>query len=123
MTQVTGNAAAGGEMPPPRISAAARWGGLKAGERRVGLLFLAPALIAFATVIAWPFLRALGYAFTRYDLQTPVPRFIGFDNFRMILSTPARPAAHEPISDLWPRRERARHRGCFRRSVGAIAEG
>ncbi|MCA0449486.1 MAG: sugar ABC transporter permease [Proteobacteria bacterium] len=89
MTQVTGNATAGGDKPSRlRVSSAARWGGLKAGERRVGLLFLAPALIAFATVIAWPFLRALGYAFTRYDLQTPVPRFIGFDNFRMILSTP-----------------------------------
>ncbi|MEA5501948.1 sugar ABC transporter permease [Halotia wernerae UHCC 0503] len=89
MTQVTGNAAAGGGLPaPPRISSAARWGGLKAGERRVGLLFLAPALIAFATVIAWPFLKALGYAFTRYDLQTPQPRFIGLDNFRMILASP-----------------------------------
>jgi len=32
--------------------------------------------------------RALGYAFTRYDLQTPSPVFVGLDNFRTILSSP-----------------------------------
>jgi multiple sugar transport system permease protein len=71
-----------------RISPAARRGGLKAGERRIGWMFLVPALLAFACVIALPFVRALGIAFTRNDLRTPVPRFIGLRNFETILNSP-----------------------------------
>jgi multiple sugar transport system permease protein len=71
-----------------RVSPLAEAGGLKARERRVGWLFLAPALTAFALVILYPFLNALGLAFTRSDLQTPVPVFIGLDNFRTILASP-----------------------------------
>src|SRR3712207_5914800 len=74
--------------PAMRVSAHARRGGLKAGERRIGWLFLLPALLAFALVIALPFLRALGLAFTRNDLQTPEPVFIGLGNFREILASP-----------------------------------
>ena len=74
--------------PALRVSGDARRGGLKSEERRIGWLFLIPALAAFALVIAFPFVRALGYAFTRYDLQTPSPVFIGLDNFRTILSSP-----------------------------------
>jgi multiple sugar transport system permease protein len=70
------------------VSALAQRGGLKARERRVGWLFLAPALTAFALVIALPFVRALGLSFTRFDLQTPDPRFIGLANFRAILASP-----------------------------------
>lgn len=73
---------------PLRVSAEARRGGLKAHERRVGWLFLAPALCAFVLVILYPFLRALGLAFTRSDLQTPEPVFIGLANFRAILASP-----------------------------------
>jgi multiple sugar transport system permease protein len=74
--------------PPLRISPHARPGGLKAGERRVGRLFLVPALAAFTLVIAFPFLRALLTAFTRDDLQTPKPVFIGLDNFRTVFASP-----------------------------------
>jgi multiple sugar transport system permease protein len=74
--------------PAMRVSAHARRGGLKAGEKRIGWLFLLPALLAFALVIALPFLRALGFAFTRSDLQTPEPVFIGLGNFREILGSP-----------------------------------
>ncbi len=74
--------------PALRVSGDARRGGLKAGERRIGWLFLIPALAAFTLVIAFPFVRALAYAFTRYDLQTPSPVFIGLDNFRTILCSP-----------------------------------
>jgi len=70
------------------VSALARRGGLKAGERRIGWLFLLPAVAAFLLVIALPFLRALGYAFTRYDLQTPEPVFIGLGNFRALAASP-----------------------------------
>jgi multiple sugar transport system permease protein len=71
-----------------RPSPDARRGGLKAHERQVGRLFLLPALAAFTLVILVPFVRALGVAFTRSDLQTPVPVFVGLANFRAILSSP-----------------------------------
>jgi len=63
-------------------------GTIAAQERRAGWLFLAPALGAFALVILFPFLRALGLAFTRYDITTPDPIFIGLDNFRAIAASP-----------------------------------
>ena len=74
--------------PALRVSALAERGGLKARERRVGWLFLLPALTAFTLIILFPFLQALGLAFTRFDLQTPEPVFIGLANFRAILATP-----------------------------------
>ena len=70
------------------VSPLSERGGLKARERRVGWLFLAPALVAFTLVIALPFVRALGLAFTRNDLQTPVPRFIGLANFEALARMP-----------------------------------
>ncbi len=85
LTMEASPAAAGGAL---RVSPLARRGGLKAGERRTGWLFVLPALVAFSLVIALPFLRALGFAFTRNDLATPEPVFIGLDNFRTILSSP-----------------------------------
>jgi multiple sugar transport system permease protein len=78
----------GRRAPDLRISPAARRGGLKAGERRIGWMFLIPALLAFVCVIAVPFVRALGMAFTRNDLRTPVPQFIGLRNFETILASP-----------------------------------
>ncbi len=78
----------GGGTGTLRVSPHALRGGLKAGERRIGWLFLAPALAAFALVILLPFLRALGLAFTRYDLTTPAPVFVGLDNLRAVLSSP-----------------------------------
>jgi multiple sugar transport system permease protein len=74
--------------PALRVSAHAERGGLKARERRVGWLFLLPALTAFTLIILFPFLQALGLAFTRFDLNTPEPVFIGLANFRAILASP-----------------------------------
>lgn len=73
---------------PLRLSPFAKRGGLKSAERRFGWLFMAPALVAFALVILSPFLSALGLAFTRYDLQTPEPIFIGLKNFYEIAASP-----------------------------------
>ncbi len=70
------------------VSPFAQRAGLKAAERRVGWLFMAPALIAFAAVIMAPFFSALGLAFTRYDLRTPEPIFIGLANFWEIAKSP-----------------------------------
>lgn len=77
-----------GGAEPVRVSALAARGGLKSAERRVGWLFMAPALLAFALVILFPFLSALGLAFTRYDLRTPSPVFNGLANFREIARSP-----------------------------------
>ena len=63
-------------------------GGVKSVQRRVGWLFMAPALVAFALVILAPFVTALGLAFTRYDLRTPEPVFVGLANFRAIWQSP-----------------------------------
>jgi multiple sugar transport system permease protein len=72
---------------PPASPLAVR-GGVKAVQRRVGWLFMAPALVAFALVILAPFATALGLAFTRYDLRTPEPVFVGLANFRAIWQSP-----------------------------------
>ena len=77
-----------GSTLPLRVSPHAQRGGLKARERRVGWLFAAPALLAFALVILLPFVRALGLAFTRFDLQTPEPVYVGLANFRAVLASP-----------------------------------
>lgn len=71
-----------------RVSPLARRAGLKTAERRIGWLFMIPALLAFAAVIMAPFFSALGLAFTRYDLQTPDPIFIGLANFWQIAASP-----------------------------------
>ncbi len=67
------------------ISPDARAGGLKAAERRIGMLFALPALLAFAAVIIVPFLRALGLSLTEFTLQSIEPRFIGLANFTRAL--------------------------------------
>jgi len=72
---------------PPASPLAVR-GGVKAVQRRVGWLFMAPALVAFGLVILAPFATALGLAFTRYDLRTPEPVFVGLANFRAIWQSP-----------------------------------
>ncbi len=81
-------ATAGGAGEGTPVSPLAVRGGVKASQRRWGWLFMAPALVAFVCVILGPFVSALGLAFTRYDLQTPQPVFIGLANFRTIAASP-----------------------------------
>jgi multiple sugar transport system permease protein len=68
------------------VSRLARRGGLQGGQRRIGLLMLAPAAIAFAIVILYPFAQALGLSLFRDTLETPTPIFIGLRNFQTILT-------------------------------------
>ena len=65
-----------------------RSGGLKAGERRIGLLMLTPALIAFGIIILFPFIRAVSLAFFEYTIYTPAPTFIGIQNFLEVFTSP-----------------------------------
>ncbi|CDZ25486.1 carbohydrate ABC transporter permease [Neorhizobium galegae] len=70
------------------VSPHANRGGLKAGQNRIGLLLLLPAAVAFAAVILYPFLSALGLSLFEYTVEMMEPRFIGFENFYKIASDP-----------------------------------
>jgi multiple sugar transport system permease protein len=75
--------------PAPRRSIHARRGGLKAAERRFGMLLLLPALAAFCIVVLMPFIRALGLSLFKYTIDMQAPEFIGFGNFARVLSDPS----------------------------------
>jgi multiple sugar transport system permease protein len=70
------------------VSPHANRGGLKAGQNRIGLLLLLPAAVAFAAVILYPFLSALGLSLFEYTVEMMEPRYIGFENFARIASDP-----------------------------------
>jgi len=63
-------------------------GNLKAHERRTGFLLLLPALIAFAVVILYPFLRSLQLSLYKFTIDMEAPAFVGLDNFVRLLSDP-----------------------------------
>ncbi|MXU65076.1 carbohydrate ABC transporter permease [Oceanomicrobium pacificus] len=71
---------------PTRVSPEARRGGLKAAERRFGLLLLVPALAAFGIVVLFPFLEALGLSFYAYTIEMSEPEWNGIDNFVEVLT-------------------------------------
>jgi multiple sugar transport system permease protein len=75
-------------MPIPHFTSTSKKLGLKSHERRTGLLLLAPALLAFACVILWPFLQSLSLAFFKYTIDMQEPQFVGFANFSKILTDP-----------------------------------
>jgi multiple sugar transport system permease protein len=61
--------------------------GLKARQNRVGVLFMLPALAAFAVIILYPFLNALALSLFRFTVTMIEPKFIGLDNFARMLSS------------------------------------
>jgi multiple sugar transport system permease protein len=75
-------------QPAFTVSPHAKRGGLKGGEARMGLMMLAPALIAFSAVILYPFLKALGLSFFEYTITTPAPVYVGLANYREVFSNP-----------------------------------
>ncbi|MGN6684811.1 MAG: carbohydrate ABC transporter permease [Devosia sp.] len=70
------------------VSRHARRGGLQAVQRRIGLMMLAPAAIAFALVILYPFGQALALSLFEDTLQSITPTFIGLRNFAQVLTDP-----------------------------------
>ncbi|MEO7243254.1 MAG: sugar ABC transporter permease [Variovorax sp.] len=70
----------------PRRSPHARRGGLKAAERRFGVLLLLPALAVFCIVVLVPFAKALGLSFFKYTIDMAKPEFLGLGNFTRVLS-------------------------------------
>jgi len=79
------NAATAAASPVQRRSIHARRGGLKAAERRFGMLLLIPALVAFCGVILLPFAKALGLSLFKYTIDMNEPEFIGLGNFARVL--------------------------------------
>lgn len=71
------------------ISPLARRGGLKAAERRMGIMLLLPALAAFCIVVLMPFLEALSLSFYRFTIEMNAPRWTGLDNYERVLNDPA----------------------------------
>ncbi len=65
-----------------------RQGGLKAQERRTGLLLVTPALLAFAAVILVPFLQSMRLSLYRYTIDMEQPAYVGLANFSKLLADP-----------------------------------
>ena len=65
-----------------------RQGGLKAQERRTGLLLVTPALLAFAAVILVPFLQSMRLSLYKYTIDMEQPAFVGLANFSRLLADP-----------------------------------
>jgi len=62
-------------------------------ERRLGWLLCAPAVIVMVAVTAYPIAYAIYLSLERYDLRFPdQAKFVGFDNYQAVLSSPASPA-------------------------------
>ena len=73
--------------------APARMGALRKYVRRLpralpGILFLAPAVIAFLVFRYYPLVKGLYMAFFRWDTQNPPGDFVGFNNFRLAITSP-----------------------------------
>jgi multiple sugar transport system permease protein len=79
---------AGNDISSYPVSRHANRRGLKAGQSRVGLLFLLPTAIAFVLVILYPFANALGLSFYKLTIEMVTPQFAGFSNFARILTSP-----------------------------------
>ena len=60
---------------------------VKAGERRLGLILCAPAIIFMALVAGWPIVYSILLSFQRYDLRFPDEQeWIGFGNYVTVLT-------------------------------------
>lgn len=63
-------------------------GGPWLGDRRLGLLLCAPAVLAMLLVTAYPLAHALWLSLHRYDLRFPAERaFVGLDNYMTVLGS------------------------------------
>lgn len=57
----------------------------KTGEGRIAILFLLPALLLLIGIL-YPFGVAVYYSFTNFRLISPIVKFVGFRNYRLILT-------------------------------------
>lgn len=60
---------------------------VKAGDRRLGLLLCAPAVIFMLLVAGWPIVYSILLSFKSYDLRLPDEQgWVGFDNYITVLT-------------------------------------
>ncbi|UBM11044.1 carbohydrate ABC transporter permease [Cupriavidus metallidurans] len=57
-------------------------------DRRLGAMMLAPALIYIALLLGFPFLLSIWYSLTDVTVGSPMPHFIGLENFRSVVANP-----------------------------------
>ncbi len=67
-------------MPTQRLQLAKVSWSARLRPTTTALAFIAPWLVGFLTLIAYPFVASLAWSFTRYDMLSP-PRYIGTDNY------------------------------------------
>lgn len=82
-----------GATPPasPRVSAPARRGRGKIGERTVPYLLILPALVSILVLLGWPTIQMLGISFRELDLRELVTGktvWVGFANYTATLTDP-----------------------------------
>ncbi|GAB7541565.1 carbohydrate ABC transporter permease [Cupriavidus sp. CuC1] len=58
------------------------------GERWLGVLMLAPALIYIALLLGFPFLLSIYYSLSDITVGSRAMHFVGLENFRRIVQTP-----------------------------------
>jgi ABC-type sugar transport system permease subunit len=69
------------KVPPPRST-----GRLRRSERRAGLIFVLPATILYALLLALPIVQTFYYSFTRWNGINAT--FLGLDNYERLFTDP-----------------------------------
>jgi len=69
------------KAPPPRST-----GRLRRSERRAGLIFVLPATILYALLLALPIVQTFYYSFTRWNGINAT--FLGLDNYERLFTDP-----------------------------------
>ena len=69
------------KAPPPRST-----GRLRRSERRAGLIFVLPAAILYALLLALPIVQTFYYSFTRWNGINAT--FLGLDNYERLFTDP-----------------------------------
>ncbi|MGH3313081.1 MAG: carbohydrate ABC transporter permease [Streptomyces sp.] len=57
------------------------------GDRRIALVFIAPAMLGYLTFLVWPTLRGVYLSFTSFDLLS-AEKWVGLDNYRRLVNDP-----------------------------------
>src|SRR5699024_8335229 len=56
-------------------------------DRKLALLFIAPASVGLLLFLVWPLLTGIYFSFTEYTTLTP-PEWVGFENYRAMPADP-----------------------------------
>ena len=64
-----------------------RWNVVRVGRTVPGILFLAPAVIAFLIFRYYPLVRGLLMSLYRWDTQNPPGQFVGLNNFSLTITS------------------------------------